>query len=116
MTRNSIDRWLLVGSSLLAILSVGVLWQFKDAPQVCPAIYPVPDWCTAPQTPWRAVVAIALVLSLLSAIYIVYFTAGRPRIALIALAGGMLFVILIALAVAIAGMGGGIIPTPIPVD
>ena len=115
MTRNSTDRLLLAGATLLAIVAIGVLWQFKDAPQFCPAIYPVPDWCTGSETRPGVIVAIGLVLSILSATYVVYFTTRTPRIAMIILAAGIGFVCLATVFVVVTTMGGVVTP-PIPID
>ena len=90
--------WLAIGA-MVAALSIAVLWPLQKVGQVCVMIYPAPPGCGAQEPRWVPLVAIGVVVALLSAQVIVYFTSPRPRAILITLAGAMVFVVIVAAAV-----------------
>jgi hypothetical protein len=113
MTRNTADRLWLAGASLLAALSIAVLWPLRETSQPCPAIYPVPDWCAGTTTNTGVLVSIGLTLALLSAIFVTYFTAAKPRLPIVILTAAIATVSIICLLlVAVQPIYGG----PILID
>lgn len=98
-TPNTPPRlWLAIGASLAA-LSIAILWPLQTVGQVCVMIYPPPPGCGADEPRWVPLAAIGVVVALLSAQFVVYFTAPRPRTVLIAVAGAMIFVVVVAAAI-----------------
>jgi len=93
--------WLLVGS-LLAALSVAVLWPLQQVGQVCILIYPAPPGCGSDVPRWVPLAAVAVVIAVLAAMFVVYFTVARSRVILLVLAA--VIVLVTALAAAIVSL------------
>lgn len=90
--------WLALGA-LVSIVGVAVLWPLQTVGQVCVLIYPAPPGCGAEEPRWVPLVAIGIVIALLAAQVVVYFTAPRPRTPLILLSAGVVVVVVLAVAV-----------------
>ena len=90
--------WLALGAAL-TILGIAVLWPLQQVGQVCIMIYPAPPGCGADEPRWVPLVGIGLVIALLAAQVVVYFTVPRPRLPLILLSGGIVVVVLLAAAI-----------------
>jgi hypothetical protein len=93
--------WLAI-AGVLSVLSIAILWPLQYVGQVCVLIYPAPPGCGAEEPRWVPIVAIGLVIALLAASVVLYFTVPRPRTAIILLAGGI--VVVVALGAAIVGL------------
>ena len=90
--------WLAIGA-VLAVVGIAVLWPLQQVGQVCVMIYPAPPGCGAEEPRWVPLVGIGLVIALLAAQVVLYFTAPRPRTPLILLSAGIVVVILLAVAI-----------------
>lgn len=97
--------WLVLGS-VLAVVGIAVLWPLQQVGQVCILIYPAPPGCGAEEPRWVPLVAIGLVIALLAAQVVLYFTAPRPRVPLILLSAAMVVVVLVAVAVVAVSQAG----------
>lgn len=93
--------WLIIASALAAV-SVAILWPLQQVGQVCILIYPAPPGCGAQEPRWVPLVAIGLVIALLVAAFVIYFTRPASRTILVILTGAM--VVVVALAFAIVGL------------
>jgi hypothetical protein len=87
--------WIVIGA-VLAAVGIALLWPLQSVGQVCILIYPAPPGCGADAPRWVPLVAVGLVIALLAAQVVVYFTVERPRTALILLAGAIVVVVAIA--------------------
>ena len=87
--------WLALGA-VLAVVGIAVLWPLQQVGQVCILIYPAPPGCGADEPRWVPLVAIGLVIALLAAQVVVYFTVPRARTPLILLSAGIVVVVLLA--------------------
>ena len=90
--------WIALGS-VLAVVGIAVLWPLQQVGQVCILIYPAPPECGAEEPRWVPLVAIGLVIALLAAQVVLYFTVPRPRVPLILLSSAIVVVVLVAVAV-----------------
>ena len=90
--------WLAI-ATVLAVVSIAVLWPLQQVGQVCILIYPSPPGCGAEEPRWVPLVAIGLIVAALAAAVIVYFTVDAPRTTLVVLCGAMLAVLLVAAAI-----------------
>ena len=90
--------WLGIGIAL-AVVGIAVLWSLRQAGQVCNMIYPAPPGCGAEEPLWVPLVGIGLVITLLAAQVVLYFTVPQPRTALILLSAGIVIVVALAAAV-----------------
>jgi hypothetical protein len=90
--------WLAI-ATVLAVVSIAVLWPLQQVGQVCILIYPSPPGCGAEEPRWVPLVAIGLIVAALAAAVIVYFTVAAPRTTLVVLCGAMLAVLLVAAAI-----------------
>lgn len=90
--------WLALGA-VLAAVGIAVLWPRRQVGQVCIMIYPAPPGCGADEPRWVPLVGIGLVIVLLAAQVVLYFTVPRPRTPLILLSAGIVVVVLLAVAV-----------------
>ena len=90
--------WLGIGIAL-AVVGIAVLWSLRQVGQVCIMIYPAPPGCGAEEPQWVPLVGIGLVIALVAAQVVVYFTLPQPRTALILLSAGIVVVIALAAAV-----------------
>jgi hypothetical protein len=87
--------WLALGA-VLAVAAIAILWPLQQVGQVCVMIYPAPPGCGADEPRWVPLVAIALVVALLAAEVVLYFTVARPRVPIVLLSAGMIAVIVLA--------------------
>lgn len=87
--------WLAIGA-VLSVVGVAVLWPLQQVGQVCIMIYPAPPGCGADEPRWVPLVAIGVVIALLAAHVVVYFTVPRARTPLILLSAGIVVVVLLA--------------------
>ncbi len=87
--------WLALGA-VLTVVGIAILWPLQYMGQICILIYPAPPGCGAPQPPIAAFLGIGLLIALLAAQVVLFFTTPRPRLALILLSGGMIAVVAIA--------------------
>ena len=87
--------WLGIGIAL-AVVGIAVLWSLRQVGQVCIMIYPAPPGCGAEEPQWVPLVGIGLVIALLAAQVVLYFTTPRPRTALILLSAGIVVVVALA--------------------
>lgn len=92
-------RWWLIIASVLAAVSVAILWPLQQVGQVCILIYPAPPGCGAEEPRWVPLVAIGLIVALLAAAFVVYFTRPAPRKILVILTAAMVVVLGVACAV-----------------
>lgn len=90
--------WLLI-ATVLTTVSIAVLWPLQYVGQVCIMIYPVPPGCGAEEPRWAPLAAIGIIIAVLAAAFVVYFTVPAPRTALVVLCGVILAVTLVAAAV-----------------
>ena len=90
--------WLLI-SSLLAIVAIGALWPLQQVGQICTLQYPAPPGCFSDVPRWVPLVAIGLIVVLLAASYVVFFTVHPSRTILVILAGVIVVVALLAAAI-----------------
>ena len=90
--------WLGIGIAL-AVVGIAVLWSLRQVGQVCIMIYPAPPGCGAEEPQWVPLVGIALVIALVAAQVVLYFTVPQPRTALILLSAGIVIVVALAAAV-----------------
>ena len=90
--------WLGVGIALTA-LGIAVLWPLQQVGQVCIMIYPAPPGCGADEPRWVPLVGIALIIALLAAQVVLFFTHTSPRTALILLSAGIVVVVVLASAI-----------------
>ena len=90
--------WLGIGIAL-AVVGIAVLWSLRQVGQVCIMIYPAPPGCGAEEPQWVPLVGIALVIALVAAQVVLYFTVPQPRTALILLSAGIVNVVALAAAV-----------------
>jgi len=90
--------WLTIGA-VLAVVGVAVLWPLQQVGQICVMIYPAPPWCGAEEPRWVPLVGIGLVIALLAAQVVVYFSVARSRTPLILLSAGIVVVVALAAAV-----------------
>lgn len=90
--------WLVLGGAL-AIIGIAVLWPLQQVGQICIMIYPAPPGCGADEPRWVPLMGIGIIIALLAAHVVVYFTVQHPRTALIALSACIVVVILLAAAV-----------------
>lgn len=90
--------WLAIGA-VLAAVGTAVLWPLQHVGQVCIMIYPAPPGCGADEPRWVPLVGIGIIVALLAAQVVVYFTVQHPRTVLILLSAGIVVVILLAAAV-----------------
>jgi hypothetical protein len=98
-SRTRPTLWLVV-AGVLSLLSIAVLWPLQFVGQVCILIYPAPPGCGAEEPRWVPFVAIGLVVALLAAAVIVYFTVAASRTPIILLTAGIIVVVAIAATVA----------------
>jgi hypothetical protein len=87
--------WLVLGA-VLAVIGIAVLWPLQKVGQICTMIYPAPPGCGADEPRWVPLVGIALIVALLAAQVVVYFTAPHARTPLILLSAGIVVVIVLA--------------------
>lgn len=92
-------RLWLIAASVLSVISIAVLWPLQYVGQVCILIYPPPPGCGAEEPRWVPIVAIGLIIAILAAAFVVYFTAPAPRTTLIVLCSAILLVLLLAAAI-----------------
>jgi hypothetical protein len=97
--------WLAV-SSALAVVAIAVLWPLQYVGQVCILIYPGPRGCGAEEPRWVPFVGIGLVIALLAAAFVAYFTSDRARTLIIVFAAGVVVVTAIAAGVVALSQGG----------
>jgi len=90
--------WLTIGA-VLAVVGVAVLWPLQQVGQICVMIYPAPPGCGADEPRWVPLVGIGLVIALLAAQVVVYFSVARSRTPLILLSAGIVVVVALAAAV-----------------
>lgn len=90
--------WLVIGA-VLSLAGIAVLWPLQTVGQICIAIYPPPPGCGAEEPRWVPLVAIGLVIALLAAQVVLYFTVARPRVPLILLSAGIVVVVVLAIAI-----------------
>ena len=90
--------WLTIGA-VLAVVGVAVLWPLQQVGQICVMIYPAPPGCGAEEPRWVPLVGIGLVIALLAAQVVVYFSVARSRTPLILLSAGIVVVVALAAAV-----------------
>jgi hypothetical protein len=90
--------WLIIGA-VVSTIAIAALWPLREVGQVCVLIYPAPPGCGATEPRWVPLVAIGLVIGAFGAMIVVYFTASRPRTALIVLVGVIVLVAILAAAV-----------------
>ena len=90
--------WIAIGA-VLSVVAIAVLWPLQQVGQVCIMIYPAPPGCGADEPRWVPLVAIGLVIALLAAQVVVYFTVQRARTPLILLSAGIVVVVLLAAAI-----------------
>jgi len=90
--------WLGIGVALAA-LGIAVLWSLQQVGQVCIMIYPAPPGCGAEEPRWVPLVGIGLVIALLAAQVVLFFTRTNSRTALILLSVGIVVVVVLASAV-----------------
>lgn len=90
--------WLII-ASVLAVVSIAILWPLQQVGQVCVLIYPAPPGCGAEEPRWVPLVAIGLIVALLAAAFVAYFTRPAPRKLLVIFTGAMLVVLGLACAV-----------------
>ena len=90
--------WIAIGA-VLSVMAIAVLWPLQQVGQVCIMIYPAPPGCGADEPRWVPLVAIGLVIALLAAQVVVYFTVQRARTPLILLSAGIVVVVLLAAAI-----------------
>ena len=93
--------WLGIGIAL-TVVGIAVLWPLREVGQVCIMIYPAPPGCGAEEPRWVPLVGIGLVIALVAAQVVVYFTVPRPRTTLILLAAAI--VVTVALAAAVVAL------------
>lgn len=87
--------WLFLAAVLSAI-SIGILWPLQQVGQVCILIYPAPPGCGAEEPRWVPFVGIGLIVALLAAAVVAYFTVQPSRTILIVLTGAILLVLLVS--------------------
>ena len=87
--------WLVLGA-VLAVIGVAVLWPLQKVGQICTMIYPAPPGCGADEPRWVPLVGIGLIIALLAAQVVVFFTAQHSRTPLILLSAGIVVVIVLA--------------------
>lgn len=87
--------WLAV-TTVLAIVAVGILWPLQHVGEVCIEIYPPPPGCGAEEPRWVPFVGIGLVIALLAAAYVAFFTMARPRALVIVLGAAIIAVTAVA--------------------
>ena len=87
--------WLII-ASVLAAVSVAILWPLQQVGQICVMIYPAPPGCGAEEPRWVPLVAIGLIVALLAAAFIVYFTRPAPRTILVVLTAAIVVVLALA--------------------
>lgn len=87
--------WLVLGAAL-TIIGIAVLWPLQQVGQVCIMIYPAPPGCGAEEPRWVPLVGIGVIVALLAAHVVVYFTVQHPRTALILLSAAIVVVILVS--------------------
>ena len=90
--------WLIIGSVLTAV-GIAVLWPLQQVGQVCILIYPAPPGCGAEEPRWVPLAGIAILIALLAAMFIAYFTKPAPRTVLVILAAAMIVTIGLASAI-----------------
>ena len=90
--------WIAIGA-VLSVVAIAVLWPLQQVGQVCIMIYPAPPGCGADEPRWVPLVAIGLVVALLAAQVVVYFTVPRSRTPIILLSAGIVVVVLLAAAI-----------------
>jgi hypothetical protein len=105
--------WLIIASALAAV-SIAILWPLQQVGQVCILIYPAPPGCGADEPRWVPLVAIGLIVALLAAAFVVYFTRPAPRTPLMILTGAILVVLLVAYAIVWLSQTGIWDPVPPP--
>ena len=91
----------LVAVSALALVAIGALWPLQHVGEVCIEIYPPPPGCGADEPRWVPFVGIGLVIALLAAAYVAYFTMARAR-ALVIVLGAAIIVVTAAAAGVVA--------------
>lgn len=116
--RNSPREWWWPAiAAALAVIVIAVLWPLRTVGQVCILIYPPPPGCGSPVPQFAVLGAIALIIVLLGAIAVVWFTASGPRVPMILLTAGILAVGVIALALVQLSQAGAFDPPyPMPVE
>lgn len=87
--------WLVLGA-VLAVIGIAVLWPLQQVGQICTMIYPAPPGCGAEEPRWVPLVGIGLIIALLAAQVVVFFTVQHPRTPLILLSAGIVVVIVLA--------------------
>lgn len=90
--------WLVI-TAALSVLAIAILWPLQFVGQVCVLIYPGPPGCGAEEPRWVPFVAIGLVIALLAAAVVAYFTLPTSRAAIILLASGIAVVVALAAAI-----------------
>lgn len=98
-TTTTKPRIWLAAVALLSVIAIGVIWPLQYVGQVCILIYPAPPGCGATEPRWVPFVAIGLVIALLCATLIVYFTKPDSRTLVIVCGAAIVAVTLIALAI-----------------
>lgn len=98
-TTTTKPRIWLAAAAVLSVIAIAVIWPLQYVGQVCVLIYPAPPGCGATEPRWVPFVAIGLVIALLCAAVIVYFTTNDPRVLVIVCVAGIIAVTLLALAV-----------------
>ncbi|CAN5502744.1 hypothetical protein BH10ACT7_BH10ACT7_21550 [soil metagenome] len=90
--------WLII-ASVIAVVSTAILWPLQQVGQICIMIYPAPPGCGAEEPRWVPLVAIGLIVGLLAAAFVVYFTRPAPRTLLVILTAAMVVVLGLACAI-----------------
>ncbi|CAN5225752.1 hypothetical protein BH11ACT5_BH11ACT5_15480 [soil metagenome] len=90
--------WIAIGA-VLSVVAIAVLWPLQQVGQVCILIYPAPPGCGASEPRWVPLVGIGLVIALLAAQVVVYFTVPRSRTPIILLSASIVVVVLLAAAI-----------------
>ncbi|WP_167140706.1 hypothetical protein [Diaminobutyricimonas sp. TR449] len=115
LTTSSGRIWLVIGG-ILAVISLGFLWQMREIGQACPFIEPAPPGCGDGRLTSAPLIGIAIIVLLYAAMVVVRFTVERLRVRLAVMA------ILTALIPITFVICGGIVilaqqpPIPLPVE
>ena len=97
--------WLAIGG-VLALVGMAVLWPLREVGRVCILIYPAPPGCGGPEPQLASFIGMGVVIALFAAQVAVYFTAPRPRTALILLSAAMIVAVTLAVAVVLLSQTG----------
>lgn len=107
--------WLVI-AGVVAAIAIAVLWPLQTVGQVCALIYPPPPGCFSPVPGIASIGGIAIVIALLIAIAVVWFTMPAPRTALIVLTGAIVVVTILAAGLVALSQTGVWDPPVMPIE